>query len=666
MRVACAPDAFDVRPEGGTLALHLDAVCGHQLRIDALADGGDHEVAGDLKERACSDRCAASGGVRLAKLHLFKTKCAVLLLDGSGQLDQLHALLDREHQLVLVGGHFLLRAAVDDGGRLRAHALCHARRVHGGVARADDDHMTLQTRLDLLLHVLHPADDALDVSGNVEPAGLPCAGGNQNMGVALLLERFDRRSRRAAANLNAVFFHQRNVLVDGLVGDAERRNDVARHTAEFFLTLKDGRLDTGSAEEVGRRNTGRAAADDGGFFALQTCRTADGSHQRAVALFSGDQLGSTDLDGFFVEIARAAVLAAVCADGAGDERQRVLLSDELQCRAVKTLAAELDILGDVLMDGAAALARRSEAVDEGHGLRALARGDGLDGLEMMHVGVRRGAHLRNGSRVGAGEGAVGKRLDLFDHLRKAVVSAGLEDGGGDGDGPDACGKQLVAVKILRAACKGNAHLARKLAGNAAAHLDGQREQTAAGHIHFASGQLAARGINGEGVGELEAEFQPLRFCKRLKPLEHRDGVGPLEILVEVVLVKDDVIITHRVKDRARGLVAEDGRIALDEGVKTLFRQQIRRDALNLLRRAAVQRGDGDGARDARRNGRDKVLFLREKLAQNVQTLAELRRAGGIHHAVYVAVDLFAPDALKVIADRHVEHEAVRVSEIIAL
>ena len=394
------------------------------------------------------------------------------------------------------------------------------------------------------------------------------------MGIALLFQLLDGGCRSAAPDFDAVLFHQSHVLVDGLVGDAERGNDIARHAAELFFTLENGRFHTSSSKEVGRRNTGRAAADDGGLLALQACRTADGGHQCAVALFRCDQLGVADLDGLFIEVAGAAVLAAVCADGAGDERQSVLLGDELQRRAVKALAAKLNVLRDILMDGATALARSREAVDQRDAFRALAGGNGLDGLEMVDIGVRRGAHIRDGCGIRTGKRAVGKRLDLFDHLRKAVVAAGLENGGGDGDGPDPGCEQLIAVEEFGAAREGNAHFALELTGNAIAHLNGQREQAAAGHVHLVSGQLAARGIDREGVRQLEAEFQPLRGRQRLKPFEHRNGVSPLEILVEMMLVKDDVAVAHRVENAAGGLVAENGRIALDEGVQALFRQKV--------------------------------------------------------------------------------------------
>ena len=216
-------------------------------------------------------------------------------------------------------------------------------------------------------------------------SGLPCAGGEKDMGIALLFQLLDGWCRSAALDFDAVLFHQSHVLVDGLVGDTERGNDIARHAAELFLALEDRRFHTSSSKEVGRRNTGRAAADDGSFFALQTCRTADGGHQCAVALFCRNQFGVADLDGLFIEVAGAAVLAAVCADGAGDERQGVLLGDELQRRAVKALAAKLDVLRDILMDGAAALARSREAVDQRDAFRALAGRDGLDGLEIVEV-----------------------------------------------------------------------------------------------------------------------------------------------------------------------------------------------------------------------------------------------------------------------------------------
>ena len=318
------------------------------------------------------------------------------------------------------------------------------------------------------------------------------------------------------------------------------------------------------------------------------------------------------------------------------------------------------------MDRAAALAGRGEAVDPGNLLLRLAGDDGLDGLAVVRVRVARRGKIGDCGRVRAGERAVGETLDLFDHLGKAVISAGLQDRSGHGDGPDARREQLVAVEGVRAARERDAHLALERAGDAIAHLDGQREEAPAGHIHFVVRQFSARRVDREGVRKLEAELETLGVCQRLKPVEHRDGVLPLEILVEVVLIKDDVVIAHRVENCAGGFVAEDGRVAFDERVQTLFGQEIGRDALDLLRRTAVQRGDRDAPGDARRDVRDELFFLREQLGQHFETLFELRRIFRMHHVVDVAVDLHTLDALEVVADGHVEHEAVGIAEAIDL
>ncbi len=379
VRVARAVHAGDVRLERGALALHLDAVGGHELGVNLLADGGDDHVAGDGELLAGLDGAAAAGLVGFAEDHPVAQKLAAALLHGRRQLNEFHAFVDGELQLVLVGGHELLRAAIEDG-RMRAHTFRDTGGVHRGVACADDDNVAVQAGLDLLFHLLHPLDDALHVALNVEPAGLPCAGGHQDVGVAHLLELFDRRGALAELHFNAVALHQRNVLVDGLVADAEGGNDVARHAAELALALEDRGGNALSAKEVRRGDTGRSTADNGGLLILDRLGHAERGHQGIVALFGGEELRVADVDGLVVEVARALALAAVRADSAGDERQGVLLGDELQRGGVEALAAELEVFGNILFNGAAALAGGLEAVKQRHLFTALAGGQRLDGL----------------------------------------------------------------------------------------------------------------------------------------------------------------------------------------------------------------------------------------------------------------------------------------------
>ena len=441
---------------------------------------------------------------------------------------------------------------------------------------------------------------------------------------------------------------------------------MAGHAAQTALPLKDRRLDTGSAAEVGGSDAGGAAADDGDALALHALRRLDGGHQGVVALLCRQQLGIPDADGLVIEIAAALGLAAVGADGAGDERQGVLLGDELQRRAVQALIAQLHILRNVLRDGAAALAGCGEAVDPRHLLLALTAGQGLDGLDVVNIGVAGAAHIADSLRIRTGKGPIRHGLHLLHHLVQTVVAAGLEDRGGHGDGPDARREQSVAVEILRAAGEGDPHLALELAGNAVAHLDGQGEQAAAGHIHLVVGQLAPGGVHGEGVGELQAELQPLAVRQRLQPLKHGNGVDPLQILVEVVVVKHDVVVAHAVQNAPRRLVPQNGGVALDEGVQVLLGDEVGGDALDLIRGTAVEGGDGDAAADAGGDTVDIIALRGEQLLQNRLALAEDGGLVGVHHAVDIGVDLLALDALQIVAHGHIEHEAVGIAEAVDL
>ena len=372
------------------------------------------------------------------------------------------------------------------------------------------------------------------------------------------------------------------------------------------------------------------------------------------------------MDGVLIEVPGALALTAVGADGAGEEGQGVLLGDELQGRAVEALAAELQILGDVLLDGAAALAGGLEAVQQGNGFLALAGGQGLDGLAVVGIGAGGHGEARDGGAVRAGEGPVLHALGLLHHLAQAVISAGLQDGGGGGDGPDARGEEPAAVEGVGAAGEGDAHLAAEGPGDPVAHLDGQGEEAPAGHIHLLAGELAPGGVHREGVGELQAELQPLLVGQGLEAVEHGHGVLPLEVLVEVVLVEDDVVIAHAVQHAPGGLVAQDGGVALHEGVEVFLRQEIARDALDLIRRAAVEGGDGDGPGHPGGDGGDVVLLRREELRQHGETFLELGGLAGIHHVVDVGIDLLTLDAFQVIAHAHVEDEAVRVAQAVDL
>ena len=533
---------------------------------------------------------------------------------------------------MLIGGHILLGAAIDDGDGLGTAALGKAGGIHCGVACANYGHTAANGDI-AGLDALHPLDGTGNCALNIEATGLPCTNGEEDVGIAHGLQLSHRGCGGTAAYLHALLFHEGDVLLNGLLGNTERGDHVAGHAAEGGLTLEDGGLHAATGQEVGRSHTGGAAADDGGLLPCHLLGGLHGGHHRLEALLRSNQLGIADMDGLVIEVAGALILAAVGADGAGNEGQGVLLGNELQRRAVQALAHQLDVLGDVLCDGAAALTGGGEAVQPRHLLLALALGDGLDGLDVVIVGVGGGAELANGLGVRAAECLVGHLLHLLHHLIEAIVAAGLQNGGCHGDGPNTGIEELVAVEVLCAAGEGDAHLALELAGDAVAHLDGERIEGTARHIHLVVGQLAAGGIHGEGVGKFQTELEAAGVGQRLQTLEHRHGIGPLEILAEVMIVKDDVVVTHAVEGAACRLVAEDGGVALDEGVETLLRQQVRGNALDLIGRTAVEGGDGDGTANAGRDGINIVAFGGEQLLQHGLALGENGGLVGIHHAV---------------------------------
>ena len=347
----------------------------------------------------------------------------------------------------------------------------------------------------------------------------------------------------------------------------------------------------------------------------------------------------------------------VGADRAGDERQRVLFRDEPEGGEIFPAAAELDVFRDILPDGAAAFAGGGEAVKQRHSLRELARRERLYGLAVFCILPRCARERGDGFHVHLGEGLVFAGRERFGDLRHARIAAGLQDGRCHGDGPYASFKERLDVLLIRAAGVGKAQLAAEFLRHAACHFDGEQVQRAAGHVHFRARELVCRNVHREGVGKLQAKFKAVFRGKRAEPVEHGDGILVLKILAEMMIVKGDVIISHGIECFPRERIAQDGGVALHEGVELLFRNKIRSDGLDLLRRAAVQRGDGHTRADVWGDGLDIVRVLREGGKRIF--FAFLPDGGGrsVLHAFDEAVELFGLNACKVIADAHVEREA---------
>ena len=458
---------------------------------------------------------------------------------------------------------------------------------------------------------------------------------------------------------------------DIVAGNAELGDHVTDHTAEGVAGLEDGDGHAGTRQEERRRQTGRAAADNGNVVlavvgnGLSAQLGQHGGHGLAGGLeLAGADLGALGL----VERTLAGAAAGMRADGAGNERQGVALDDDVERVLVAALVNSRQVGGNVLLDGAARAARRSKAVVKRALAGDLAVGQRAQRLLVERVGERVGLDRGHGVERDARERLAVQVGELAGHLAKALVAAGLEHVGCQGDGPNARVIQGADVVDRGTAGVADAQLAVELLGNAAGGLDGQREQRTAGHVHLGGGQLVPRHVNGEGVGQLDAKLQAALGAQGNQALKHGNGVDPLQVLAEVRIVKDDVVKAQLVEALSCKLIAQQRGVALDVGVETLFGDQVGRDALDLGRRAAMQGGLGDGVGDACRNGLDKRGVDMLKLVQVGKgpraALVPDVGAAGVLHTLDVGIDLGALDALQVITHRHVEDKAVRAAQAV--
>ena len=230
-------------------------------------------------------------------------------------------------------------AADDDDARPDAHRLAAARGAQEVDAAEDEGKMGALDRQQAGLLRAEPEED----------------------GVVLLAELLDARDRRAGEDPDA----QRPDLVELLleqVGRVPVRGDaVAQHSAGVLLRLVDLDVVTEGAQEVGRREAGRAGADEAD--PLARIRRDLGFRVAAIGEAVLGRLGlqRPDEDGAVVAAADALGFARRRADQAAGQRQRVVAPDDLDGRAVVPVAEVGDEGRDVDVGRTRAMAGRGPA-----------------------------------------------------------------------------------------------------------------------------------------------------------------------------------------------------------------------------------------------------------------------------------------------------------------
>ena len=329
---------------GGTLAfIHLDPVAGGQLQtagvftqesqIGLHAHGEDYGVA-------FQDMLATGHGFQ-GQLALF-VKVAVLDFEvvhagdlvafgtdgghGAG-IVHMHAFLGGQFQVFGRSAHLTGLFQADHMDVLGTQATGSEGAVEGHAAAAHDDDVLAD-----LAGVLAQRGgtqefnglDGLFGAGDGQAVFSGYTGGHDN-GIVAGGDLFHGDVHTHAgvdAGTHAGFQHQAHFAVHHIAGQTEVRHAVAGHAAQQGLGFVDGDFMAQQGQEVGGRQAGRAAADDGSFLA-----GGGTTLEEDVAAF-GKGLGSAfqgaDVQAAVHFLTVAGIHAEVGADAAGDAREGVL------------------------------------------------------------------------------------------------------------------------------------------------------------------------------------------------------------------------------------------------------------------------------------------------------------------------------------------------------
>ena len=672
--VACCKDMRNGRLEAlihdrAALLIHPAARRLVDAVIDPLADRGNHGRGRNLARLARRDRTAASGLVGGAQLHNIAGEHAVSKRHWRQELEELDAVGERLSKLFLVCRHIALRAAIDEADMLdTGNALGSTGNIHRGIAAAHDDDIRSQGKR--IRRILEGREELKGVKRLAVleswPAFCPGTDCNDDIRIALAQELGGILDFLAVDELCAVGGAELDILVDRGISDAEGRNDMTDDAASLLRALEDGDIGTGTRQERGSRKTGRASTHDSDLLVRHIATPLELRHDLREAFLCCLELQIADVDMLLVVVPHAAVSAGMRADRARRERKRVALEDDLESVGIPALADRTDVARYVLTDRAVFAAGCREAIDEGKRACDVAVRQRLDGLAIARTLERSIDERMHGSRIDAREWLIIDPIEHLGNLAEACIAAGLELVCSHRHRPDAgIDERIDAVRIGTARI-GDAELSVKLVGDAGGQRERERIERASGHIHLAARQLSPRHIDRERIRELHAELEATLCTERRETPEHRHGILPLEVLVEVMLVEDDVVEAEGIERLPGILIAQKRRVALDVGIEAFLRDEVGCDALDLIRRAAMERRLRDGVRDMRRDGGDECLI---DILEAVEialcpdnSLLEGRRACGVHHLVDEGIDLLGLDALEVVADRHVEDEAVRIAE----
>ena len=196
-------------------------------------------------------------------------------------------------------------------------------------------------------------------------------------------------------------------------------NAVAQHAAQVVALLKDGHFVAHHGQVVGAGKAGRAAADHGD--ALAGVVGHGGLVVVEVTMLNGKALKGENVHGVIDHAAATVHLAGMLAHQAADERQRVVLADDLDGVGVAAGLDQRDVTGNVDVRRAARDARDA-------GLAVKAAGVLADVMLKVVTEAADGRECHGAGLVA--DGAVARKVDgaggALNQIECGLVGAALE------------------------------------------------------------------------------------------------------------------------------------------------------------------------------------------------------------------------------------------------
>ena len=155
------------------------------------------------------------------------------------------------------------------------------------------------------------------------------------------------------------------IALNGFDRKPETGDDMPDNSSSALFPFEDRCIEPCTGEKIGSREPCRTGTDNRGLDRSLLCRPFPNLLELLKSILHGDTFHVTDFHSPLVIHTSAMQLALVVADVTGYGRKSVLVIDEGESFAVAALADQLDILRNILMNGACHLTRRYITVEHG-------------------------------------------------------------------------------------------------------------------------------------------------------------------------------------------------------------------------------------------------------------------------------------------------------------